>query len=96
MESETFRLSSYLLDMECLPAAVPQQMLDDDGSSIWRKVTAINQKFHLLEDWYVSNGRKKRHTMMNVNGYAEGHYREWFEDGRLRVNSWYRNGRRQH
>ena len=93
METQTFRLSDYLLDMECPPAAIPEEMLDDDGSAIWRKVTPINEKIHMLEDWYVSNGRKKRHATINNDGYAEGHYREWYENGSPRLSVWYKDGR---
>jgi antitoxin component YwqK of YwqJK toxin-antitoxin module len=84
-----------MLDMACPPAAVPQQIRDDDRVLIWRKVTPVNEELSLIEDWYVSNGRKKRHSTINAEGYIEGHYREWFEDGRLRVNTWYKDGRRR-
>lgn len=93
MEADSFRLSDYMLDMACPPAAVPQQLMDDDGSSIWRKATPINKEIHLLEDWFVFNGMKKRHTTMNADGYAEGHYREWYMNGLPRLSVWYMNGR---
>ena len=93
METQTFRLSDYLLDIACSPAAVPPQMEDDDGSAIWRKITPVNETCHLLEDWFVSNGTKKRHTIMNADGYTDGHYREWYENGSPRLDVWYKNGR---
>jgi antitoxin component YwqK of YwqJK toxin-antitoxin module len=93
METSTFRLSDYLLDIACPPAAVPPQMLDDDQTAIWRKITPINETCHLLEDWFVSNGTKKRDATINEDGYADGHYREWYENGTPRLDVWYKDGR---
>ncbi len=43
---------------------------------------------------YWENGNKKRFENLNDKGFREGDYKEWYENGTLKTEEHYRNGRR--